>query len=365
MYFSGPADCTQTDEHDVTCTAGAPGFDALDVDGGGGDDVVRVTGMLAVQRGESVPAATEISGGIGSDTLFGTDGSDMLTGGSTQYDTGGRGGVDVLHGGNGDDTLQDADPVGARDADQLDGGAGTDRVTYATRHDPVVVNLAAGRGGAPGENDVLTGIENATGGRGADTLMGDAGPNVLYGGSGAASDTLIGGGGADTLLVAGHDSADGGSGDDLIDLSSAATGTTVRCGTGRDLVVAPPRPTIAGDCEKVGWTGGRLGPPALVMSAQPVALRPGGAVFSFACASSATPARTACTGVLALTRAVGGRGLGSVRVALRRGRSALLVVPLAAADVRAIRARGGLPVKTRFTSASLRSPRSYTTTFGG
>ena len=56
------------------------------------------------------------------------------------------------------------------------------------------------------EGDVLASIENVTGSRGADTIMGDGVPNVIKGGGGndrlsggAEDDTLYGGAGNDTL----------------------------------------------------------------------------------------------------------------------------------------------------------------------
>ena len=46
----------------------------------------------------------------------------------------------------------------------------------------MTVDLRVGRGGAEGEADSLVGFEDVTGGLGSDRLLGDAGPNVIYGG---------------------------------------------------------------------------------------------------------------------------------------------------------------------------------------
>ena len=51
--------------------------------------------------------------------------------------------------------------------------------------------------GETGENDSVTGFENALGGDGNDTMTGDAGPNDLWGFDG--NDTIDGRGGADDM----------------------------------------------------------------------------------------------------------------------------------------------------------------------
>jgi Ca2+-binding RTX toxin-like protein len=61
----------------------------------------------------------------------------------------------------------------------------------------VVVDLARHKSLESAGHDALSSIENATGSRYADKLIGDSGPNVLIGGPG--QDQLIGGGGHDTL----------------------------------------------------------------------------------------------------------------------------------------------------------------------
>jgi hypothetical protein len=95
--------------------------------------------------------------------------------------------------------------------------------------------------------DVLVGTAQAdrlSGRGGADRLVGRGGADLLAGGAGA--DRLLGGAGRDVL--------DGGSGDDSI---AAADGVrdTIRCGRGRDTVVADRRDSIARDCERVRRRG--------------------------------------------------------------------------------------------------------------
>ena len=82
--------------------------------------------------------------------------------------------------------------------DTIDGGAGSDTVTYVNSNAGVTVNLATGEGsGGDANRDVISNVENATGSGHDDTLEGDSGANTLDGGGGG--DTLTGGGGADSL----------------------------------------------------------------------------------------------------------------------------------------------------------------------
>jgi hypothetical protein len=81
--------------------------------------------------------------------------------------------------------------------DTIDGGAGTDTVSYANATAGMLVDLSFGIGFDPviGELDILVSMENVTGSAFDDVLGGDAGGNVLRGGGG--DDALVGQGGAD------------------------------------------------------------------------------------------------------------------------------------------------------------------------
>ena len=257
--------------------AGGDGNDTLvghaaDVDGGEGDD--RLTGNSS-------------SGGPGSDVLIGTDGADRLAGGA---------GADELHGGRGDDRLDgdggtDADVIAT---DTIDGGPGADEVSYASRLSPVEVDIGARIGGAPGEKDVLQGIEDALGGAGADRLVGDDGANVLDGGYecrydvGSAGDLVLGGGGNDVVaggckpnrlygqdgndrVVGGQydDLLEGGAGNDVLEGGFGVDkyiggpgndrfgpnfgdpGEDVSCGDGIDAIEQPGLALVSADCETV------------------------------------------------------------------------------------------------------------------
>ncbi len=164
-------------------------------------------------------ADNSLNGDDGNDTLSGDAGSDWLDGGNGADSLLGGLGMDQLSGGAGNDTI--------------DGGADRDRVTYfndygtiAPTGKGVVVNLATGTATDNwGNTDKLVGIEDASGSRYADTLIGNAADNSLSGDDGndtisgdAGSDWLDGGSGADSILGgAGFDQLTGGAGNDTLD----------------------------------------------------------------------------------------------------------------------------------------------------
>ncbi len=108
---------------------------------------------------------------------------------------------------------------GLAGADTINGGGGSDRVHY--REDAltggtagVIVDLAQGYAiDGFGDRDTLISIEEVYATDAADTLIGNADNNRLYGYDG--DDTLAGAGGNDTLVGgSGRDTLSGGSGDD-------------------------------------------------------------------------------------------------------------------------------------------------------
>ncbi|GAA0652777.1 beta strand repeat-containing protein [Brevundimonas lenta] len=142
------------------------------------------------------------------------------------------GGNDILLGGDGDDVfLQGGEyPTGSHDL--VDGGSGIDTISYFYAYGGagVVANLTTGLASNYSGDDTLVGIENVTGTTGIDDITGDAQTNVLNGLGGDdrlagmdGDDTLAGGGGVDVLL--------GGNGFDTADYSSAAAGVTARLDT--------------------------------------------------------------------------------------------------------------------------------------
>ncbi len=156
------------------------------VDGTDGDDVMEV--------GHSDAEGDQIDGLDGNNEIIqGYGGNDLIHGGI---------GHDSIYGGTGADTLD-----GGAGGDILDGGAGRDTADYSGSDAGVQINLDTGQGsGGTAQGDSLSEIENLTGSRFADSLVGDGTDNLLDGGAGA--DTLQGGAGADTLF--------GRTGDDLL-----------------------------------------------------------------------------------------------------------------------------------------------------
>jgi Ca2+-binding RTX toxin-like protein len=265
------------------------GNPAIRIAGGTGSDVLSGGGTLSGGPGDDLLTGQTLDGGDGADVLTGIGAYDRLVGGP---------GPDVLHGGDGADSLT-GDGAGAPPApDVLDGGEGDrDTVSYHDSDAPVRVDLAAGSGG---DGDRLVGLEHVIGGYGDDVLIGDDGPNRIYGGPGW--NTIAGRGGNDGLTTAGPGALDGGDGDDYVqggrrddllmggpgydtleggpgvdDYSAGAEADTiyldggnaeesVACGPGRDLVGSSRLALLLPGCELAGASraypragpGGRL-----------------------------------------------------------------------------------------------------------
>ena len=114
---------------------------------------------------------------------------------------------------------------------------GTDTLDYSgfTQNQRIDLNAEAFSdiGGVIGNVTIARGstIENAIGGSGADTLIGNLVANVLTGGAGA--DTIIGGDGNDELTGGvGADVLDGGAGVDIANYASSNAGVNVNLTTG-------------------------------------------------------------------------------------------------------------------------------------
>ena len=145
-----------------------------------------------------------ITGTTGRDVIYGNGGSDTISGDSDR---------DIIYGGAGGDTI-----AGGEDNDIIYGEAGTDTLRGGEGNDTL-------HGGT--EDDTIYGgngtfIDTLFGDEGNDTLYGDDGNDMLYGGDnndelngGDDNDTLYGDAGADTLYGdAGTDILYGGAGDD-------------------------------------------------------------------------------------------------------------------------------------------------------
>lgn len=230
------------------------------INGTSEEDVL--TGQNAANTINGLGGHDTLNGGDNTDTLNGDDGNDTLNGGAGNDTLNGGNGADILVGGIGNDTASGGDGSdtilytigegndiidGGGDTDRLnvigtdidntltavfDGAkltkvlantltsveevaadmrAGADTLAYQTTTASVTVNLATGA--ASGFISIAN-FENATGGSGADLLIGNDGANTLSGGvgddhllGGLGSDVLIGGTGTDTVSCAGETDA--------------------------------------------------------------------------------------------------------------------------------------------------------------
>lgn len=186
----------------------------------------------ASTEGDRVLTTEAATGGAGNDALTGSSGANTLNGANGNDTLNGAGGNDTEIGGGGNDLFVQGSAVNGADA--VNGGTGTDRVSYASRTGRVTVTLAGtptGDDGATGEGDTVLNVETAYGGSAADTLVGHGGANVLNGNGGG--DTLTGGGGADTVS--------GGDGNDTLRLRDNVSGNdTGNGGPGTDSATADP-----------------------------------------------------------------------------------------------------------------------------
>jgi len=188
-----------------------------------------------------------LSGGAGSDLLYGGAGNDSIDGGENDDNLYGGAGNDSLVGGAGDDALE-----GGTGNDRLEGGAnddtyvfsggdsdlgddtiteasGTDLIDFSAMTRAVTIDLSNGsslQNVASGNLDIRlssgTSIENVVGSPNNDKITGNSLANKIWGGAGA--DTIYGGTGADTIegeagadrLYGDNNSPYGSGGNDLI-----------------------------------------------------------------------------------------------------------------------------------------------------
>ena len=234
----GSGDDTLTGDANANVLSGGMGNDMLDGGAGAGADVADysylTTGVTFDLANFNTATWQTVSIGLNDvdqvrnfEGLISGSGNDSLLGDAVANYLGGGAGADTIMAGDGNDTI-----VGGLGNDSLDGGTGLDTLDYSSRlagtnisvtlsgSNWVTVNLSTG------ETDVITNIENISGGGGNDTLTGDSLTNRLSGGAG--NDSLFGAAGADTLSGGlGYDTIDGGTGSDVIDYSYLTVGVTL------------------------------------------------------------------------------------------------------------------------------------------
>jgi hypothetical protein len=189
----------------MTGIVGNGGVDTLSYSGYGAAAVVRAT-----QMDDSVSGtATGVTNFSGIETVAGSAYLDTLIGPDQfniwQVSGANTGtlnvtlrfvGVESLRGGSEEDIFRIANAVGV--SGSIDGMGGSDTLDYSTwvATRAVAVNLAMGTATAVARGS--RNIENAIGGAGNDTLIGNAANNILLGGAG--NDRLDGGLGRDLLI---------------------------------------------------------------------------------------------------------------------------------------------------------------------
>ncbi|MET0274546.1 MAG: Ig-like domain-containing protein [Phenylobacterium sp.] len=178
------------------------GADDDELHGGGGTDTVASAAGADRLYGDE--GSDSVSGGIGddvvhgnagSDTVSGGEGNDVAYGGKDSDRVTGDGGSDLIFGDLGDDFLQ-----GNAGQDTLDGGAGNDTVHGGQDADQVTGGDGNDAVLGDAGDDVLQGglgNDTATGGLGSDRLHGGQGNDVIYGEAG--NDWLSGDKGSDTI----------------------------------------------------------------------------------------------------------------------------------------------------------------------
>jgi Ca2+-binding RTX toxin-like protein/Mg-chelatase subunit ChlD len=142
----------------------------------------------ATQEVHTVQSDTNVVTDSSDDYIFTGEGNDFV-----QY--------------NGDDNNNDL---------VIDGGDGSDTVTFTNETDDLTINLKDNQNETIGDDSVeLRNIENIYGGQGDDTITGDDQNNILYGDGG--NDTIKGGKGDDGVYGGdGDDILHGGQGNDIL-----------------------------------------------------------------------------------------------------------------------------------------------------
>ena len=165
---------------------------------------IRAIVQTLIHQSIGDASANTISGVDISDVMFAKGGNDTLFGRAGRDSLSGQAGDDRLDGGLGDDTLSGG--VGndtyvidnVRDRVREVDGEGFDTVeTFVSMVLQADLSIEVIEAALPGSTDALQLVGNG----GAQTIIGNAGNNVLSDGGGSASDVLQGGAGNDSYVV--------------------------------------------------------------------------------------------------------------------------------------------------------------------
>ncbi|MGI8594179.1 MAG: hypothetical protein ACR2ML_07440 [Solirubrobacteraceae bacterium] len=188
-----------------------------------------------------------VDAGSGDDRIVGSKFEDTIDLGPGRNKAFGRAGEDRFI----------LEPDGSPDSVRGDGAP--DTIDFRRVKSPVTVDLAAGTATGGGATSRLAGIERVHGGSGADTLLGSARADALYGERGV--DRIDGSDGNDLLVgeasfddVASANELFGGDGNDVIDASNGKPAPTSRvdCGPGSDRETGEVDDRVLG-CERAAF----------------------------------------------------------------------------------------------------------------
>ncbi|NCW33726.1 MAG: hypothetical protein EBV92_10815, partial [Betaproteobacteria bacterium] len=175
----------------------------IQIDPQGGTDVISNVEELQVNAGSGNDLI--IGDPVSRNNIWAEDGNDTIQGGASNDWLQGWSGADSIMGLGGNDYIQ-ANANGNDANDTIDGGDGYDTISYNWWGWSTAVNFTSAykpgtssytQADPGGGTDTISNIERVDiqGGRGNDTITGDAGDNDIRGHQGA--DTLTGGGGND------------------------------------------------------------------------------------------------------------------------------------------------------------------------
>ncbi len=224
------------------------GFEAANLTGGNSDNTIDASAA-------GFPVG--INGGMGADTLLGSNFADTLNAGTGNDALFGYGGRDLLMGGAGNDVLD-----GGSSEDTLDGDTGTDTVRRKNDLNFTVTSSALIEmlGDAVLSTDKLSGVETVVimGGPSANRIdvggFAGVGGTIIQGNGG--NDTVIGSDGPDLITTTdGDDSINARGGNDVV--RSGAGADSIVGGAGNDLLDGEAgADTIAGEAGNDALIGG-------------------------------------------------------------------------------------------------------------
>jgi Ca2+-binding RTX toxin-like protein len=229
--------------------------------GDGNDTILRFENVIGSKHNDRITGNADdniVEGGLGNDSVNGGEGKDVVSYVNAPQGIQANLAQKEVTGGDGSDDLESVEGVigssfndamkGSDGDDFMDGGAGSDTISYEDSKDGVAVDLKSGDAVGQG-TDKVAGFENVVGSSGDDSLLGNGAVNSIKGGAGkdvmsgrAGNDRLVGGVGDDAMkgnsgndgLVggAGNDQLSGGSGADM--LNGRAGSDICIGGSGRD-----------------------------------------------------------------------------------------------------------------------------------